>query len=75
MIEAEINFQKIQGLSRSRMQISMRAIEHCVLLALGKAAQAHEILRSIESVQLKDTVIAFDSVADDTTWPSLRRPW
>ena len=62
LIEGEINFRRIQGLRKSDADIygCYRAL---LLLALGKTAQAHEILRSIESVQLKDTIIAFDAVA------------
>ena len=62
LTEGEINLQKIRGLSKADAEIyaCYRAL---LLLALGKAAQAHEILNSIESVQLKDTAVAFDSVA------------
>ena len=62
LIEGEINLQKIQGLSEGDVEIyaCYRAL---LLLALGKAAQAHEILSSIKSIQIKDSAIAFDSVA------------
>ena len=62
MIEGESNLQKIRGLSKADAELyaCYRAL---LLLALGKAAQAHEILNSIESVQLRDTAVAFDSVA------------
>ena len=62
LIEGEINFGKIQGLSKADAEIyaCYRAL---LLLALGRATQAHEMLSAIESVQVKDTAIAFDSVA------------
>ena len=62
LADGEINLQKIRGLSKADAEVyaCYRAL---LLLSLGKAAQAHEILNSIESVQLRDTAIAFDSVA------------
>ena len=62
LIEGEVNVRRIQGLEKSDADIYM-CYRSLLLLALQRATEAHEILGSIDSMQIKDTALAFDSVA------------
>ena len=62
LADGEENFQRIQGLNKSDSDI-YRCYRALLLLALGKSSQAHDVLASLNSLQLKDTISAFDGIA------------
>ena len=62
LADGEENFQRIQGLNKSDSDI-YRCYRALLLLALGKPAQAHDVLGSLDSLGLKDTIAAFDAIA------------
>ena len=62
LAETEEKLAKLPHLSQSDGSI-YRCYKALLILAMGKPAQAHEILASLECREVQDTIVAFDGVA------------
>lgn len=62
LADGEESLQRIEELSKADSDI-YRCYKALLLLGLDKPGQAHDILTSLDSLQLRDTISAFDAIA------------